>query len=422
MSEISTLGPESRRPLPDIYVGNLLAAIGNHEGKAVVLASMHPGEAYGVAALHSLYVEAQGANPVHKGSMNNQLDYCIQSFEPIGAVAKVTYAASLRYEICDEGQRYGKALAGMLLDFSVRFPDISLGQMFGPTRAKRPDDARSPVRRLELFRALAATDTMTQAELQKTVSISYESVKSNIGELFVAGFVDKQGQTLQEYKASFVCEAPIESYQQVGAQASLTSATVGAINALTVSSYPITQATVQAMLKENYGYVFWSDESLRNATSKVLAGLAKQGVITREGEFDRWRRTKVSLRPETAEAVKVVVGLIDLFQDANEKTLSFWQRRAENIVRDPQLVCQLIGKAIKHSPQANAQPMEARVRDVAGYLDQSHTATTNDVVRAMRAQGIPKGATYAALDRLREDGRVQTLRVGSELLWAMYEE
>lgn len=419
MSELGFHKIETVKAIPDQYLGNLLAAIGNHEGKALVLASMQSGEAYGITALHSLYVLAQGDNPAHVGAKNNQIDYCIYSFEPIGAVAKVTDGGSLRYEISEEGERYGKAFAGLVLDFSLRYPDISLSQLFGQTFTKYDGDARSPLRRVELLRALQTGDSTSQADIMHAVSRTNGSVRFHIDELAALGIVEKEAQTLDEYQVTISCGARIETYEQVGSQKTLTASVVSAYNKLISSGQSIMQTDIEAALKADYGYEEWSDESLRNATSKVLAGLVGQGVVIKESVFDRWRRSHVRLALTKKAAVLDILDELDKFQSGDVDILEKWRKRADEIVTDTNSARVLIGKAIGASPQANKKPREERMAVVAKYLSEAHTATTSEIMHALNDKGVPRGAVTRALSDLRQSGRIESIAIGRQAVWAL---
>lgn len=63
----------------------IVAAVGNHEGKALTYLAMDPDEDYGKSALHRLLFEAvQGETPALVGGLNNQSKYVEHSFAPVG--------------------------------------------------------------------------------------------------------------------------------------------------------------------------------------------------------------------------------------------------------------------------------------------------------------------------------------------------
>src|SRR6266571_3393052 len=99
------VAPEVRKPerMHDQELGNLLAAVGNHEGKALLLARMQWGQEYGTIDLAALVKPVQGegyTKPV-------PFKWCGQSLAPIGLVAK---GDGSYYGITEKGETVGKAL------------------------------------------------------------------------------------------------------------------------------------------------------------------------------------------------------------------------------------------------------------------------------------------------------------------------
>lgn len=184
MSETKNLShPETllNEVMTDEVLGDLLAAIGNHEAKAIVLGGMERGTAYGITALHQLFLLPQGDNPAHKGAVNNQMQYCTDSFEAVGFVAKAQFGESLKYEITEKGENEGKALAGHLLEFSLSHPDMSLRQIFGLTKSPGHKEQRAPVDRLKILRTIANSEEDLEAgDIEEKSGVSYNNVTHNL--------------------------------------------------------------------------------------------------------------------------------------------------------------------------------------------------------------------------------------------------
>ncbi len=129
---------KSSEKLTDNEIGNLLAALGNSEAKAMTLLLMQPAVIYRRYDIHRVFMHAQGETPGWKTSKILQFQYCGDSFSPIGLVTRETLdenANVYAYQITDFGQEVGKPLAALLLDFSKRH-DISLYGIFGSTHSK----------------------------------------------------------------------------------------------------------------------------------------------------------------------------------------------------------------------------------------------------------------------------------------------
>ena len=129
--------PEQQPPekLSDQALGNLLSAIGNSEAKAALFLGMQPGEVYTAWDLRNLFLDLQGRSIEWNISVGTPIKYCTGSFEPIGLVAEEVSldGQSIGYTKTDYGIAIATPLAGLLLDFSLNYPDISLGQIFGST-------------------------------------------------------------------------------------------------------------------------------------------------------------------------------------------------------------------------------------------------------------------------------------------------
>lgn len=133
--------PEVRKKerLSDEELGNLLAAFGNNEAKAVTLIAMRKGVIYSEYDLYSAVIEKQGEGVGWRQSRGVPFTYCRSSFENIGLVAKSVSDPVLEtwgYLKTDYGEELGDALAGLLLDFSLRHPEVSLYDIFGSTTSR----------------------------------------------------------------------------------------------------------------------------------------------------------------------------------------------------------------------------------------------------------------------------------------------
>lgn len=177
--------------LSDEQMGNLIAGVANHEAKAIVLGGMELGKAYGITALHHLFVEPQGEPPAHRGGVNNQMQYCTDSFERVGCVAKVRPSPTLQYEITPLGDWEGKAVSGHFLELSADMPDVSLRKLWGMTK-NMGNSRRAPFDRLLIYRSLFTNEDIQTGEIAEEAGIPYESVAHNLR------WLDKHG--IIEYK------------------------------------------------------------------------------------------------------------------------------------------------------------------------------------------------------------------------------
>lgn len=114
----------SEEQLSDEQLGNLLAAVGNHEAKAVTFLVMRSETTYTAEDIHKAVIEAQGTLPGWRIHHQSAFKYCERSLSPIGLVAKEVVDPNLNtygYARTEYGERIGVSLAGLLLDFSRKY-------------------------------------------------------------------------------------------------------------------------------------------------------------------------------------------------------------------------------------------------------------------------------------------------------------
>src|SRR3990167_4100505 len=171
--------PKPNEKLTDEQMGNLLAAFGNNESKAATLLLMRSETIYTMYDIHKSFMSSQGENPGWGINYAVPFSYCQNSLAPIGLVAKETIDETQEaygYVITDYGETMGKPLAGLLLDFSKRYSDNSLVDLFGGTASKYSGGGedienkdehkkRSPLTRYKIYYELAtATSFPMQTE------------------------------------------------------------------------------------------------------------------------------------------------------------------------------------------------------------------------------------------------------------------
>lgn len=169
--------PYSEGRIPDEEMGNLLAAIGNNEAKALTLLLMQPGRIYTRRDIHDVFIRIQGGedNAGWQSSHSLQFNYCQNSLAPIGLVAKEVVEGGVvlqtyGYMTTEYGEAVGKHLAALLLGFSRAHPDFSLYDFFGATQSTSNTDPRNkkraPLERMRiLWELVTATLPIRQVDL-----------------------------------------------------------------------------------------------------------------------------------------------------------------------------------------------------------------------------------------------------------------
>ncbi|MEO8105312.1 MAG: hypothetical protein ABI602_03155 [Candidatus Saccharibacteria bacterium] len=156
MSESFSNLPEVAPPerLVSDYTLRLLVGVGNHEAKALTL--LYLGQADAALDRHQMglgFGAWLGPTPPWKPAPGIPFGYCEQSFQPIGQVvqkpARGPRDTAVGYELSESGRTRGLPLAGLLLDWSLRYPDVSLQNVFGPTFSL--SQTRAPQHRLRVL-------------------------------------------------------------------------------------------------------------------------------------------------------------------------------------------------------------------------------------------------------------------------------
>lgn len=148
---------------------NILSGIGL-ETKAVLLSAMEPDCSYSQADLHRIFLTARygregyeanawqgvsdgGSEPFTSRPLPRQ--YCADSLGPNDLVEVALPPEPFAAKITPLGQGLGRAYAGHLMDYSLRYPGYTLFDILGrPSASSR---RRSPGLRMAIYRALFAT-------------------------------------------------------------------------------------------------------------------------------------------------------------------------------------------------------------------------------------------------------------------------
>jgi hypothetical protein len=392
--------------LTDEYLGGLLAAVGNHETKALIFSAMNPGTTYNTQGMYNLYLGMQGEGQVTPTNPSVPMQYCTFSYEPVGAVAKVYHGhRGIAYELTNEGERYGKAVAGHMLDYSARHPELSLKKALGLTLSNSPD-LRSPLRRVEILEELASQPgNISLARLSKVVSqppqeAIYQAKRLvSEGLLIVSDSPNRRGEVIYEAGESSKPYTDISRdlilAERVRDYVQLQIAQNGNIGRLTA---------VEHFLKDDR-YQNAQRDSLVNRVTYVLNDMIKQGVLTRK-RVDEKEYKLISIAPQARMAVEDLVTVIDGLRNPTDDYLAEGKRLAANILANKDMTSQLIKKARANSPQANGLPLALRRAKLVGYLRTNGAATAIELSAALGGEGITAVSARKTLANMLDSGLV----------------
>lgn len=414
---------------------NLLAAVGNHEAKAIVLAAMQEGIIYDVRELHSRIMGLQGSGTGWKLSRRLPFKYCQSSLSPIGLVTREVINSDLStygYMITGYGERVGKALVGHLLRWSWDHPGLSLYQMLGSTGSpsgrvvETEEDSgdyrkRAPETRVKIFWELATnpSPSLRLTDLLKGISEESEFLLlqatspiedhlENLSDHGVIGYESsRQGNPFSFYRV----KETLPEGEPI---------TIGHNKSLTQETYDILKETPQTyfslpdlaeILRQRYPdkYKGKGMKTLTNRLSGILAGLAGQGFVE-YGKF-RWNiKSDITVSPEQREVIISLLEIIDRFQTKDEGFLQAGRRLTDQILSDPGKVAALLHKARENSPNVQSLPLSETASLILGIV-QRHPNTTGRQIQQKLKEEYGKGlvgkTVGALLNHLRQQGQIK---------------
>lgn len=382
--------------LSDDEMGNLIAAVGNHESKAISLVVMEPGAIYPEEKLYEKVMQAQGKV---KGWVMHRavpFKYCINSLSPIGLVTKEALDEDLStygYIKTPYGENRGDPLAGVLLKFSYEHPDVSLQDFFGATNSsskqittekgveikERAPNTRLkifwqlltqtlPLRDIDLARALGReTTTYISTHIQSLRDkkiITYDAIKK--GESF--SFYQLSPKPPQEFPPSYMENPSSTAFvyqallQNKGQQWTRDTLADHYLNSRKKDEKPL------------------SREALKVTISGILAHLERQGYVKRE-KFSSAYHSEISLTNTQRQIMLDLVTLLDKFQNQDPQILQEGKEFADYLRTHPEVVSSLLAKTKEHSPNANQTSKDESQHRILSILNSSDEPLTNQEIR-----------------------------------------
>ncbi len=445
MTEITPPGipqaPENRRAerLSDEQMGNLLASIGNHEAKALTLLIMKPNLIYTSSILHSDFMNAQGESPGWETNHSAQFGYCQQSLSPIGLVSKEVVDKNVEtygYMTTNFGEKVGKPLAALLLDFSRRNPGFSLYDFFGSTVSSAQDDPdskkRSPATRFKIFYELATAPSLpiNQLELLKNIpEITQGDAGNHLRELKRKKIIEydsiKFGENILYYSLSSL--PPQEEPPKYMARPTQTVRIYGLLLEEPEKTWTIEEITGRYV--EEFGYlgVFNINDlpenqkiNLKRNISSILSHLKKHGY-TSQSKFGGETRSEINLSEEQRNTIVDLVDILDAFQNQNPQILERGRKLSLFFLSNPQETARLMEKAKEHSHNANRKAPEEYNAVILGLISQNPGITSKGIAQRLNALDykIGEGNVKLLIRNLSKTAQVETSTVKGTLRYSI---
>lgn len=410
------LSLRERGRMSDEELGNLLAAVVNHEAKAITLISMTDEEIYSRGELYRKVINLQGDSPSWKMDDGVPFSYCLHSLAPIGLIAKEYIDLEQGvwgYAVTPYGEKVGKALAGYLLSFSLRYPGISLQDIFGSTVgsggvmktietvAGEVSDfkKRSPLTRLRIFRRLATGPLpiqkldLAQEFGEKLSELSTEHLISLAESDLIAYEAIQVNRPRSFYQLS--TRRPVKEPESYPYYISLTKPVLEIFSKHPDKNFT-SEDTAKYLVEKDTKYGEMSRKSLFHNISTILAHLVRGGYLVR-GKFGKEKKSEITLTDSQRQFLQELVGVIDDFQGQTPGVLEKGVRLANEIIADPQKVSFLFKKAREASPQANRLALEESC-SLIRFLVRDNPDITNKELYDL----LHKGNIKLGMERLRQ--------------------
>ncbi len=381
--------------LSDNEMGNLISAVGNHEGKAITLLVMENGVIYPQRELHKRVMRAQGKGKGWVMGTNVPFQYCRDSLFPIGLITKEALNSDLStygYIKTPYGEDTGVPLAGLLLKFSYDHPDVSLQDFFAgtnsPSKQITTDEGvetkkRAPMLRLKIFWQLLTQQLpIRETDLAKVTKEHHGIILQHIASLkdkkIITYDATGLGKPFSFYQLSpNPPQEPPSSYNR----------------------YPAPTASVYQALLQNKDQQ-WSIDTFadyylnsrkedkkpqdrmlaKRIVSRILFDLERQGYAKRE-KFSFGHQSDISLSDTQRQTMLDLVTLIDKFQNQNPQILQEGKEFADYLRTHPEMVSILFAKAKEHSPYANQISKDETQHRILSLLSSSGKPLTRQEIR-----------------------------------------
>lgn len=413
-----TVSTPERISEPDLYE-NFVGGVANHEAKLALLARMwlQPDHYFSQNAMWHDLKEAHGEFAGWVPAKPIAFQYCDLSLGPVGCVVKGRVEGRLgpvdAYCLSEEGKDFGVPFAGYLLDWSERYPDISLQQVLGGTASTGKDGLRVPMVRVGILTELATSSTGDLSskgikEIADYLETDSERISNNIGDMEQDGLITVDRKEDLEDRTIIIANP---DYRHLSRKFS-------ELQPLTRATYAVMQKFWQQGIKEvpvkefiaalaEDGQV--SLASARGYLGRAHAGHALPGLINTLQET----KTQVSIKPVYRAAIEALMEIMLEFQNPSRDTLEKGKLLAQQIATDPARLSKLMAKARAYSNNALAVDPLDRKRKVIDILEGAESPISiGDLRDRISTDGRRKVGTETVkrwIAALEEEGAVDTL-------------
>ena len=360
-------------PVSDAELGNFLAVVGNHEGKAIKFLKRAMGD-----------------------------------------------------DMTEDDQKKGIPLVGFLLGFSLRHPNISLGQLLGKTNSSSKSFSigtsqgekikfkkRSPLTRVEMMRVLVSTSQPLQ---EVDIARALEEDKSYIGQhlrrLAFSGIITHDGIDPNKPRSYYQLsldrtkgDSPNDKQRYPSLAKDVYEIAIEHPEVL----YSI-DSMVDQLAEKNPKRKTQSRNSLYVLVGVTLRHLTLNGYLT----YEKLKGSEVSLSPSQREIVEEFLTIIKAFQGQKPIVLNEGREIARKILSNSDAVAILADKAKRFSPDANRLSQEESTSFLVALIHDHPGISNRELQKALQKRGVlfsPERIRQLTR-RLENDRRIEIEREG----------
>lgn len=391
-----------RELLNDHQLSTFLGAIGNNEGKALLLLAMAKGgDTYTSRSLHTLVTDLPGMSNVETGGVQTQKSWCDSSLEPIGMVEK---SKSGGFHATSLGVEIGVPLAGLLLDHSDKY-NVPLVELFGENRSS--SGISSQFIRLRIIEELLTNPSgIKLSDLVESSGASNQVViEKQLRKLSNAGLISYDDWD----------EATNETRYEInpGTQDSLgaKSGFIGTIAQYILQASNVTHKDIISHLAESEPeFANLKPEEQSQKVASAMHRLKAQDLVLKVEGRELPSEINISLTPEQLKQWTDLCNKLEVFKTLRPEILAEWKDLAFEFINDPERVRNAYERYRDSSARANptVKNLGNIVLRVLEGVDRP--APVREIVKqasSLRGSSVSHFGIVAALNRLASEGLVE---------------
>lgn len=400
---------EQEHTLPQ-SMPELASRVLNHEAKLMILMSLE-GQPTALTAWHLNKAMTEPQQDYATWVPNNMAaySYCSQSLAPAGTVAEEIVPSRQRgtkaYKLTEYGQRLAVPAAGFLLDWSLRYPDVSLQNLLGRTNTTgeiRAGETR--IRVLEEALACPPQDNLSiRAVFAENVdpdseSLQYKRERNRISKaikaLGLASIVHSETIEFDDDRELLIVDPEMPEGVANHPNYEVARALYDVISTLnaerTDRDTPLTLGYNDAVVLTHNRLAEQGIEvdpvKVRVAIHNAYFNEAVYKGITKAdpARFNDGKLTRFSINDLHRDAAEEFITILQVLEDETERTHQEGLALLQSVKRNPAQRAQIMSKAFVFSPFAQKKSTLTTATEVEALVAELGEVTLDDLTSAYR--------------------------------------